>query len=400
MKFALNFGISIEPRNLPLAFLAVPRCVRRLYRHISYAASRRPLLRQPRARARTPDTCKRPERFFFFVVLLCRARKTVDPRVVLAPNRPISFRCQCTAERGPSSNPPIEDVYQPVQYDGSREWSRVASAEKVVATAHIPGESWSSTHHELPAQRGREALHSWRQEKFPYEQGTPRPEAGASPRLVLPRTEEAGVIPGTAAARDELGDSRGRSPSPISAVPAVVVDTGPTVVVSSFPRAFDGGANRLRKTFPATPAEEGRAFDEARLPPPAVVAEDFSSRRAHPPPLSRGSSLTDTAANFSPPSFEPDQTEHPSSRGRRGGGRAGDIAAAGAAERVLGLRRGISSASQVGGVKRARGIEEAPPEAVGVGVRSVVARHNTNAAGSGGRSLIRTRTAGRRCVCS
>lgn len=201
--------------------------------------------------------------------------------------------------------------------------------------------------------------------------------------------EDAGNPDGTGAGG---GMREPRPPSPISALPAVLVESGPPTVVTAFTHQADGS----NVAQAAAPMDDRGAGTGLRLVPSFVVSEDVSSRRVSSTSLGREPSFTTNTAASSPgsPAFDSDHVmmnQH--SRGWGGGHiNTGDDAAGNAADRVVVLRDGVPSTTTTSramvGAKRSWGMDggassEGVDSGGGGGGRSSVRRHSVDPVAAG-----------------
>lgn len=305
-------------------------------------------------------------------------------------------------------------MHLPAPYDGSTEWDHRETAGGIAPSTPTPGGGGAggfstSSQDALTAGRVRgggglgddDANFSWRQPCKPLHQHAhrdlPPAEIMTPPWVVPPRVEDAGNSDGTGAGG---GIREPRPPSPISALPAVLVESGPPTVVTSFAHHADGSSSSV--ALAPAPMDDRGACNSLRLVPSFVVSEDASSRRVSVASLGRESSFTTNPAASSPgsPAFDSDHAmmgHHARAWGGGGHIHTGDDAAAvnAAADRVLVLRDGLPSAATTAtsramvGVKRSWGMDGGPSsEGVdsggGGGGRSSVRRHSVDAVAAGG----------------
>lgn len=230
------------------------------------------------------------------------------------------------------------------------------------------------------------------------------------PWVVPPRVEDAGNSDGTGPGTGGGGIREPRPPSPISALPAVLVESGPPTVVTAFTHAHvDGSSSSAAAQAAAAAAMDDRgtaACNGLRLVPSFVVSEDASSRRLSSTSLGRESSFTTTAAAAasSPGSPALDSSDHHAmmmnqhhSRGWGGGHIGDDPAALNAADRVVVLRDGLTPTTTTSramvGAKRSWGIDGGP-SSDGVdsgGGRVSVRRHSVAATPTAAGGLLSSR---------
>lgn len=223
--------------------------------------------------------------------------------------------------------------------------------------------------------RGDDPTLSWKQPAKPlhplHRQDLPT-EIMTPPWVVPPKVEDAGNSDGTGGG----GLREPRPPSPISTLPAVLVESGPPAVVTGFTHSADGSsaAQALHDKMPC---------NTLRLVP-SFVSEDVSSRHVASTSLGRESSFSAVASPGGSPSFDSDQAMN-QPRGWGGGHIGDDVGLNAAADRVVVLRDELASTSRGATVrvKRSWGIDGGPSEGVdsggGGGGRSSVRRHDAAA---------------------